>query len=255
MDARVLLVEDNEFNRTVARNTLERFGCKVDEAENGQIALHQLNRHTYDIILMDLQMPVMDGFETARIIRNEMGLHTPIIALTANAFKSELEQCLTAGMNDYVTKPYDEEKLMAAIFRLLELDGPVNADIQPLPLEEPPKAVEQKKLYDLGVLKAQGLNNPDFLNKMIRIFSDQSSQVVKELRSSYQHKDLGKIYQLAHKIKPSIDGMGIVSLKELVRRVEQQAYKLQDSEELASELEVLCATLTNVVEQLASEKI
>lgn len=256
MDARVLLVEDNEFNRAVARNTLERFGCMVDEAENGQIALHLLNSHTYNIILMDLQMPVMDGFETTRLIRNDMGLTIPIIALTANAFKSELEQCLSVGMNDYVTKPYDEEKLMAAIFRLLHTDEQID-DVQ----EEIPrtqvltKTVGDKKLYDLSILKGQGIDNPDYLRKMIKIFSDQSSQVVRDLNTAYAQKDLGKVYQLAHKIKPSIDGMGIHSLKDLVRAVEQKAHQYQDSKDLGEQVQVLCSTLNRVIEQLKDEEV
>jgi PAS domain S-box-containing protein len=119
-NVKVLLVEDNEFNRIVACFTLNAFNCNVVEAVDGNEAVEILKSgEHFDIILMDLQMPIMDGFEAARIIRNELKLSTPIIALTANAFKTELEQCLKLGMNDYVTKPFEEEKLIAIMLKYL----------------------------------------------------------------------------------------------------------------------------------------
>ena len=117
------MVEDNEFNRLVAGNTLNHFNCIVTEAVNGQEAINILKTgKKFDVILMDLQMPIMDGFESTTIIRNELKINTPIIALTANAFKSELEQCINLGMNDCVTKPFEEEKLINSIYKLTKFN-------------------------------------------------------------------------------------------------------------------------------------
>ncbi len=111
----ILLVEDNFLNRMVAQNSLQYYNCKVTEAENGLIAIEILKNNTFDIILMDIQMPEMGGIEATEIIRNKLKLTTPIIALTANAFKTEIDKCRKAGMDDYVPKPFDEEILIETI--------------------------------------------------------------------------------------------------------------------------------------------
>jgi PAS domain S-box-containing protein len=113
----VLLVEDNEMNRMVAINTLSYFGVVVTQAENGLIALQKLKKNSYDLILMDLHMPEMDGIEATKVIRQQLKLTLPIVALTASAFKKEVDQCTEAGMNDYVTKPFEENMLLQTIVR------------------------------------------------------------------------------------------------------------------------------------------
>ena len=107
---RVLLAEDNELNQIVAENSLKHFNCIVTKADNGRIAVDLLAKQNFDIILMDIQMPELDGIEATEIIRRDLGLKTPIIALTANAFKTEIEKCISAGMNDYITKPHERQK-------------------------------------------------------------------------------------------------------------------------------------------------
>jgi len=108
----ILLVEDNYLNRMVAQNSLQYFNCKVTEAENGVEAITILKEREFDIILMDIQMPEMGGIEATEIIRNELKCTTPIVALTANAFKTEIDKCKKAGMDDYVTKHLDEDVLI-----------------------------------------------------------------------------------------------------------------------------------------------
>src|SRR6185436_11078331 len=104
---RVLLVEDNPVNQLVAVSALRRFGYGVDVASNGAKALEMATEQPYDIVFMDIQMPVMDGYECARRMREQEGAdrHTPIVAMTANAFPGDRERCLEAGMDDYITKP------------------------------------------------------------------------------------------------------------------------------------------------------
>ena len=116
----VLLVEDNAINQQVARETLESLGAAVDVAINGReaVEMYRAAPYLYDIIIMDLQMPEMNGFEAARAIR-AMGqpnsLTIPIIAMTANAFKEDIEKCLEAGMNDHLAKPIDERLVIQKI--------------------------------------------------------------------------------------------------------------------------------------------
>src|SRR5690606_21913417 len=104
--ARVLLVEDNELNQEVALEFLQALGLVVDIAENGAVALAKLQQSGYDLVLMDMQMPVMDGLEATREIRRRPGLQTlPVVAMTANAMVSDRQRCLDAGMNDHIAKP------------------------------------------------------------------------------------------------------------------------------------------------------
>ncbi len=116
---RVLLVEDNQFNQFIAKSMLEKWSMDVTLANNGKEALLKLQEETFQIVLMDLQMPEMGGLEATRRIRSELGLDVPVIALTANAIKGVLEECYTAGMNDYIAKPFNPEILAKKIKSLI----------------------------------------------------------------------------------------------------------------------------------------
>jgi PAS domain S-box-containing protein len=118
---RLLLVEDHPLNQVVARGILEYAGASVDLAENGQLAVDRLREHggDYDIVLMDVQMPVMDGFAATAAIREELKLDLPILAMTAGVMQSEQERCIAAGMNDFIAKPVDVEQMLETILRHL----------------------------------------------------------------------------------------------------------------------------------------
>jgi signal transduction histidine kinase/DNA-binding response OmpR family regulator len=121
----VLLAEDNESNQVVARAHLERSGLLVSVANNGRLALDMLSAHSFDLVLMDCQMPLMDGFEATRRLRElelDSGRHVPVVALTANAMQGDRERCLEAGMDDYLGKPYTGEEMMAVLRRWLPLE-------------------------------------------------------------------------------------------------------------------------------------
>ena len=111
----ILLVEDNAINRIIAKRSLLNYNCNITEVSNGHQAVEVLKNHKFDVILMDIIMPEMDGIEATRYIRNELKIDTPIIAFTANAFKSEIEKFLELGMDDYVIKPFDENLLIQTI--------------------------------------------------------------------------------------------------------------------------------------------
>jgi CheY-like chemotaxis protein len=119
---KVLVVEDNPINRMLVIKVLEKWGCKTDIAENGQIAFDKYQQNDYDILLMDLQMPVKDGYETTQCIRalKSKKKDVPIIAMTAHAIKGELERCMALGMNDFISKPFDTVELHEKIFALLK---------------------------------------------------------------------------------------------------------------------------------------
>jgi two-component system, sensor histidine kinase len=117
---KILVVDDNAFNRLLTSTILKNYEMKIDEAVNGRQAIDKIKENNYAVVLMDIQMPEIDGIEATEIIRSEIDPHLPIIALTANAFRSDAEKCLAAGMNDFLSKPFREEQLVQAIARILE---------------------------------------------------------------------------------------------------------------------------------------
>jgi CheY-like chemotaxis protein len=119
-DKEILLVEDNRLNRLVASTILKIHHINVTEATNGQLAVELMKSNHYDLVLMDMQMPVMDGLAATKIIRSEISASVPIVALTANALKGEQDKCMKAGMNDFITKPFDESKLLHVILKFIQ---------------------------------------------------------------------------------------------------------------------------------------
>ena len=242
----ILLVEDNEFNRMVALDTLRKYKCIVTEAINGEQAIELLKEgKRFDVILMDLQMPVMNGFDATWIIRNQLQIQTPIIALTANAFKSELEKCIRIGMNDYVTKPFEEDKLLSTIFRIASTHVSINNEKKEI--KQTPAA---EKLFDLRKLETMSGGDQQYVKKMVNIFINQSETSILQFKEFYNKGDLESIYQLAHRIKPSIDGMGIQSLHKTIRSIEKTAQEKKNSSQLFSDVNLLCDTLKSIIAQL-----
>lgn len=252
-NTKILLVEDNEYNRAVACNTLNYYNCVITEVENGQEAIEKLQSdQTFDMILMDLQMPIMDGFETTKIIRNDLKLTIPIIALTANAFKSELEQCLKIGMNDHVTKPFEEDKLISVMSKWMTMANP---PADHLATTSTTTRNESTKLYNLTKLLSLSRNDTAYVQKMVQIFIDQTVLSIQQIKDAYALKDLNTVYKIAHKIKPSIEGMGIDILRNDIREIEKIAHEGKDSDEFEQKLLLLFSILNTVVEQLKQETV
>jgi len=214
---KILVVDDNEMNRMVAAVILEEFNVLVTEVENGSEAIEHIKDNAFDLVLMDIQMPVLNGYEATKIIREELKLNIPIIALTANAIKGENEKCLNAGMNGYLSKPFEEDKFLQIVCHWLKKSEESILDI-----------VENKKqlpLYNLSNLEKIAKGNVGFVNKMIQLFIDQTPKSVTELKAAYDIGDFIKVKEIAHRIKPSIDTLGIDVLKNEIRAIEKNADK------------------------------
>jgi len=239
---KVLLVEDNEMNRYIAIQSLNYVGCMVTEAENGLEAIKQVENNDFDLILMDIQMPLMDGVEATKQIRSVLRKSTPIVALTANAFKHDLDLYLSVGMNDYLIKPYREEELYSkiAIYTEKEEDKLLPEDLNQ----------KKSKLYDLTELRELSRSDETFINSMLNIFKDLASQTIIQLRESINKNDILAIQKIAHKTKPSIDSMGIVSLKDKIRHLEN--YNLDEHSEsyLRILIEDVCSVLSRIIEDI-----
>lgn len=243
-EVHVLLVKDNELNQLVAENSLKHFKCSVTKADNGRMAVDLLRKEQFDIILMDIQMPEMDGIEATKIVREELGIETPIIALTANAFKTEIDNCISAGMDDYITKPFIEENLLNIIHKYTKIQRRTNTTISNM----------SKTLYDLKNIQILSRGDEDFIQKMLSIFISQTQETILLVEKAFEEKDHAEIARLIHKIKPSIEGIGIYSIKEEVKQLEVSAKEQHtDLAELYTLFENIKKTLTTVIIQLKEE--
>jgi PAS domain S-box-containing protein len=241
----ILLVEDNDINRMMVQNSLQYFNCKVTEAENGIEALELLKKQNFDIILMDIQMPELDGIEATKIIRHEYKLLTPIIALTANAFKTEIEKCKEAGMDDYITKPFDETILIETIAKQV-LKNPDISNTNP--------SIDEN-LYNLNSLNNLSRGNHDFVIKMITIFTTQTADTINKMNQALEIKDFVEVSKLIHKIKPSIEGIGVVSIIEDVKLLEKIAKKTSDKSQILHLFGNIKTTLEKVIIQLQENEL
>ncbi|MFM9422859.1 MAG: Autoinducer 2 sensor kinase/phosphatase LuxQ [Bacteroidota bacterium] len=184
---RVLIVEDNELNLFLAVTVLKKSGAIIYTAENGQVAIDLLKEQRIDCILMDLQMPVLDGISATMQIRNELALTTPIIALTANALESEKKKCLELGMGAYITKPYDPTFLIQSISNLIEPKGQISNTEQ----------ISFAKLFEMV-----GDSVPQVI-QLSKIFLEQFEQNCHAVERAIQSKDNDTLARIAHKMKPS----------------------------------------------------
>lgn len=208
---RILLVEDNHFNRIVAQNTLKHFGAHVNEAEHGKQAIEWLSKNECDIVLMDLQMPEMNGIEAVMHIRNVLKLQIPVIALTANAFKSELEKCKNAGMDDYITKPFDENLLLQTILKYLP-NTKSHLDVAEKIYESP---------YQLDELHKVSKGDLAFVRHMLGLFVTQTKEILAQWENAQNQNQWDEVACLIHKLIPSMDMLGMQKWTDTMRVLER----------------------------------
>jgi signal transduction histidine kinase/FixJ family two-component response regulator len=238
---RLLLAEDNEVNQLVARNQLESLGFTVDVVDNGLEALAALEKTSYDLLLVDGQMPEMDGYETARCLREREAAEDlppmPVIAVTAHAMKGDREKCLAAGMDDYLSKPFKVDKLADVIGRWL-----------PIPQVTPvaPAAIESSFRDWLGTLKNL---DGEVGKKILGLFQAQGPQILKTMREALERGDAEGLRVLAHTLKGSSGLLGASRLSEICGRVEALA---EDHNLSAETLVAVDAVATELDRVLAS---
>jgi CheY-like chemotaxis protein/HPt (histidine-containing phosphotransfer) domain-containing protein len=189
----ILLAEDNVINQKVAVRQLQKLGYRADAVANGREAVEALGRIPYDLVLMDCQMPEMDGYEaTAEIRRREGALkHTPIVAMTANALEGDRAKCLAAGMDDYVSKPVRPEELAAALERLFAgADARAESGGRAPEGASPP--VDLERLH-----QAMG-DDPEELADILGVYLGQMSDSLKKLTAAVESGDAAEVESIAH---------------------------------------------------------
>jgi len=236
---KVLVVEDIALNQLLMKTLLDDFGFERDIAGNGQIAIEKLQARSYDIILMDLQMPVMNGFEATEYIRNTMNSKIPIIALTADVTTVDLAKCKAVGMNDYIAKPVDERVLYSKIVGLVKKPVPVN-----IPKEIENVIVEKLKCIDLKYLNQLTKSNPAIMMEMISLYLEQTPPLINTMKQSLFDQDWNSLRAAVHKIIPSFSIMGISTDFENMAKKVQEYSSIQEQtheiHDLVMQLESVC---------------
>lgn len=205
-DIRVLVVEDIPLNQLLMKTLLDDFGFEHDIAANGVQAIAKLQASTFNIILMDLQMPEMNGFEATEYIRNTMKSKIPIIALTADVTTVDLAKCKALGMNDYVAKPVDERLLYHKIVGLAKKSAIPKNNGKKIKLP-----VQSKKLHNtnLNYLRSLTKSNPELMMEMITLYLKQTPPLILALNRTLKENDWPSLHAAAHKMIPSFSIVGI----------------------------------------------
>jgi len=223
----VLVVEDNEVNQTVAREMLESLGYRVHVVEDGVRALEVTQAGHYDLILMDCQMPRMDGFEATRAIRRreaeggEARERTPIVALTANALGDDRKRCVESGMDDYLSKPFSRDALERTVARWIASHTPDSATAPPAPEAPSADAIDRHALDAIRALDPE--RGEQILRKVVAVFLDMLPKQLAALEDAFDRDDLDAVRDSAHALKSSSANVGANRLSQIARALEEIA--------------------------------
>jgi two-component system, sensor histidine kinase and response regulator len=265
----ILLAEDNATNQTLAIILLEKQGHTVAVAGNGQEALAALEKESFDLVLMDVQMPEMDGFEaTARIRAKEKrtGQHIPIIAMTAHAMKGDRERCLDAGMDGYVSKPIQPRELTQVIASFVSPAGVARADApekasaeeevaQSLPSAESDQPGDRAGCFlNKAALLARVGGKEDRMGRIINVFLNESSKLLEEMREAIASGDASQLKRPAHSLKGAVGIFDIPAASEAAQKLESlgSTGNLTGAEEAFFELETAINRLRPALAELVS---
>ncbi|GGD58551.1 hypothetical protein GCM10011514_23240 [Emticicia aquatilis] len=240
---KILLVEDNAMNQFFAQKLLEGWGMKVDIAQNGREGVEKFRAKYYDGILMDIQMPEMDGFQATKLIRTE-STKVPIIALTALVVDEEIEHFSRVGMNDYIAKPFVADELMQKLIKHISVS-------QTYSISSPKVKVEEvEKLYNNQLLAQMMKGNTVQIRQMETLFVQQSEDALKQFSELYTQQNWKQIGLLAHKIKASIDMLQITPLKQPIRQLETLGKQEKESPEIAPLIKYTTEILRRVCDEI-----
>jgi signal transduction histidine kinase/CheY-like chemotaxis protein len=274
--ARVLLVEDNELNREVALGLLEDAHMSIDLAENGEVAVQMVGRGAYDLVMMDMQMPVMDGIAATKAIRCNPQFKTlPIIAMTANVMAADREKCVEAGMNDHVSKPIDPDELFAALLRWIKPrtestlprgSTALPANVNRSPMASAPVTIQAAvaTAFAEAGLEIAGIDTKSALRRaggnrmryeaLLQKFAGQSASAVTEIRAALAAEDRQTAARAAHSLKGAAANLGVTSIAELAAKAEAAIQAGQSAEESLSSLEGSLASTASAIRAALSDR-
>ena len=223
-NANVLVVDDNEINQIVAKDMLETFGLNVEITDNGKNAIKRLSQQNFDLVFMDCQMPIMDGYEATQHIRNSkspgLNPNIPIIAMTANAMHGDEQKCYDFGMDDYIAKPFDLNTLLIILTDWLNLNNE-DKPLKPTPLDIALEHISLQPLFDAKSLMGKLSGNIGVIKSIISQFLINIDEFSDELGQLTKPIDMGELKSIAHKIKGSAATVGCTQLSSIALYLEQ----------------------------------
>lgn len=240
---RILVAEDNTVNQLLTEKLLQGWKCTVDIVDNGKTAIEKLKVNTYDVVLLDIEMPEMDGYTTAKFIRNEMGdpiRNIPIIAVTAHADPREAEKCIQAGMNDYILKPFNPKELNKKLLKLIHKNNTVaNGTI---------------KHIDLNQLKIVSGDDETFMIKTMNTFIKNLSTDMDMMKQNLSVQHWDGIRSLAHKMKSSMKLVGAKKMEDDMNEIEKVSASRKDLKILWHLIDKISMECDVVINELEKEK-
>jgi CheY-like chemotaxis protein/HPt (histidine-containing phosphotransfer) domain-containing protein len=217
----------------------------VEEASGGKEALFMMQNKEYDLVLMDIQMPELNGLEAVREIRRDFkNADIPVIAVTANARVEDKELYLAAGMSNYLSKPFKENELLTKVMKAL------NFKTKSFKKVEEFDATDDEKLFDLEELKKITRGDEQFLKRILELFLENTPESIDIMLKATSERDWNKVGMLAHKMRPSFSHMGIKDLAALLKKIEDKAAIPDDEQSLVKLVRKFCNKSKMVLEQL-----
>lgn len=214
----ILLVEDNPINVKFIFALFGNYNIKTDHAENGKIAIEMMGAKTYDIILMDIEMPELDGYETTKIIRKDLKNEVPIIAMTAHVLTGEKDKCLQIGMNDYISKPINEELLLEKMFYHTSIEN-----VKPNEIYTATEKKEKSKFVNLEFLHKSLHGKKDLILEIINTFLEQIPEDLDTINEAINTENYIIIKNRAHKMRSTVSIVEISELETILSEIEDLA--------------------------------
>lgn len=247
---KILVVEDVALNQLLMKTLLEDFGFRMDIAGNGKVAIEKLESDAFDLILMDLQMPEMNGFAATEHIRKKLKLDVPIIALTADVTTVDLEKCREVGMNDYISKPIDDKLLLKKINQYLKKEPKKDEST----MEQKEAGRQQGRSTNLEFLRQLTKNNPDMIAEMINVYLEETPQLIKKMKQSLEKGDWEQVRAAAHSIIPSFSTMGMSEeLAAMAKKIQENAEGKKDADGIRDLLQKIGRACENAYAELRQE--
>ncbi|MBK7762109.1 MAG: response regulator [Bacteroidetes bacterium] len=232
---KILIADDNEYNRIIARETLQLHlqNIEVDEAFDGQMALSMIQKQHYDVVLMDLVMPIMDGYEAMHMIRNELPAsknRIPVIALTASVVKSEIEKSKSAGMNGFIPKPFKSFELMGSVYNAL-FGLPVHQSSKQSSMKNL-KTITDGEFIDFTMLLDYAEGDQVRMQRFIELFLTKTPQRIELLKAALLENDYEQLRIISHSMKPQLKSCGAIQAYDFAETIENLSTEKKNLDEL-----------------------
>lgn len=250
---RILVAEDYEFNQLIIKQLLADVGVSVVVADNGQEALNELAIHQYDLILMDIEMPVMDGWEATRIIKSgsiEKNKETPIVGFTSHGDQAFIDELKKAGFSDVIHKPFNRSEIVNIITKYTTSPEKIEIEHPEMPLV---KTRNTKVEYDLSNLRSFCDDDEVFVLKMLTYFISNSPGLIKGMMVDYDSGNWAGLKMTAHKYCSELGLLGITEMHEVSEKIEFMASREEENPELKANIDRLSVLADIVIKEIKSD--